>query len=282
MTDHERRPPENRDERVVTGFGEEWSRFSQGELPTEERGAMFSDYFGIFPWSTLPPGARGADIGCGSGRWAVEVAPRVGHLTCVDASGAALEVARKNLGALGNVDVRQADVGALPFAQGELDFAYSLGVLHHVPDTEAALANIAKVLKPGAVFLVYLYYAFDNRPAWFRQIWRASDGVRRVISQLPKTPRFLACEAIAGSVYWPLARTAALLDRAGVLPGSFPLSYYRDKSFYVMRTDALDRFGTQLEKRYTRADIEGMLTRAGFRDVRFSDGQPYWCAVARR
>ena len=84
---------------------------------------------------------------------------------------------------------------------------------------------------------------------------------------------------VAACVYWPLARTARALEAVGLLPRSWPLAYYRDKSFYVMRTDALDRFGTRLEQRFTRAEIESMLHTAGVADVRFSENAPYWCAV---
>jgi hypothetical protein len=87
---------------------------------------------------------------------------------------------------------------------------------------------------------------------------------------------------MAATVYYPLARGAAGLDAFGMLPRSWPLSYYRDKPFYVMRTDALDRFGTRLEQRFTRIEIERMLAAAGFVDVRFSERMPYWTAVARK
>lgn len=270
----------NRDDQVVKAFGEEWSRFSQEALADAERGAIFNDYFSDFPWAELPPDALGADIGCGSGRWAAVVAPRVGHLFCVDPSADALEVAKCNLARQGNVTFRQADVGNLPFADGELDFAYSLGVLHHVPDTEGAMANVARALKPGAPFLVYLYYAFDNRPLWFRMLWRLSDGIRRVICRFPSPLRFAVCDAIAALVYWPLARLAAMFSKLGVPLRNFPLAYYRDKSLYVMRTDALDRFGTRLEKRFHRDQIASMLEAAGFGDIRFSSRVPFWCAVA--
>jgi hypothetical protein len=46
-----------------------------------------------------------------------------------------------------------------------------------------------------------------------------------------------------------------------------------------MRTDALDRFGTPLEQRFTRAQITKMMTAAGLENIRFSDGFPFWCAV---
>lgn len=282
MNDRPSATSANKDDRVVEAFGEEWSRFDQDGLAAEERLAIFDDYFSVLPWQELPPQAIAADIGCGSGRWAIAVAPRVGRLICVDASPAALDVARRNLARWQNVDFRCADVGNLPFADGELDFAYSLGVLHHVPDTHAAIAQVARVLKPGGLLLVYLYYAFDNRPLWFRLLWRASDILRRGICRLPSTLRFAVCDLIAVAVYWPLGRLAAMLELMGARVGGLPLAYYRDKSFYVMRTDALDRFGTRLERRFRRHEIATMLEAAGFADVKFSDSEPFWCAVARK
>jgi len=71
-------------------------------------------------------------------------------------------------------------------------------------------------------------------------------------------------------------------SRWGRLPVSWPLAYYRDKSFYTMRTDALDRFGTRLEQRFTRDQISGFLSAAGFCQVEFSRHVPYWVAVARK
>src|SRR5258708_4249386 len=179
---------------------------------------MFSDYFQIFPWERLSPQAVGADIGCGSGRWSTLVTPRVGVLHCVDPSGEALAVARRNLVSFGNVRFHQAGVDALPFPDDSMDFAYSLGVLHHVPDTAAAIRSVAAKLKSGAPFLVYLYYAFYNRPYWFRLLWQASNALRRVVSRLPFPLRYVVSQVLATIVYWPLARTALLLDRLGHLP----------------------------------------------------------------
>jgi SAM-dependent methyltransferase len=269
----------NIDEATVAGFGEEWSRFDQSELPAADLDAAFAAYFALFPWAALPAGAVGMDIGCGSGRWAERVAPRVGHLIGIDASPAALAVARRNLAGLANVTLHRASVDALPVADGTLDFAYALGVLHHVPDTAAAVAACAAKLKPGAPLLLYLYYAFDQRPAWFRALWRATDLARRGIARLPPRARFLVTDAIAVGVYWPLARTAARLERLGLDVDAFPLSSYRRRSFYTMRTDALDRFGTRLERRFTRPEIAAMMRAAGLTAVRFSETAPYWCAI---
>jgi ubiquinone/menaquinone biosynthesis C-methylase UbiE len=272
----------NLDLQVTSGFGQEWSTFRQDEdhLSREQREAIFDDYFRVFPWHLLPPGGGvGLDVGCGTGRWSMLVAPRVRHLHLLDPSAQALNVAKQNLHSANNVSYHLHSVANIPLPPQSLDFAFSLGVLHHVPDTETAIAAIADTLKPNAPFLVYLYYAFDNRPAWYRLLWRTTDLARVVVSRLPHPLRLLVSQIIAATIYWPLARFARFLARRGRLPGSLPLSYYADKSFYVMRTDAYDRFCTRLEKRFRRSEVERMLTRAGFKDVVFSDRQPYWCAV---
>jgi ubiquinone/menaquinone biosynthesis C-methylase UbiE len=272
----------NVDLQVAKGFGQEWSKFRQdeGSLLPEQRQEIFDDYFRIFPWHQLPPGGGvGIDIGCGTGRWSVLVAPRVEHLHLLDASPEALAVAKQNLSLAKNVSYHAASVAEMPLPQNSLDFAYSLGVLHHVPDTPSAIEAIAGKLKPGAPFLVYLYYALDNRPGWYRALWWLSNVGRLVISRLPHPLRLVVSQTIATVIYWPLARIAGLLARVDQSPRSMPLSYYSDKSFYVMRTDAYDRFCTRLEKRFTRTEIEQMLYNAGFENIQFSNAEPFWCAV---
>lgn len=272
----------NADEQTVEGFGDEWTRYDQSELSPEERAEIFEQYFGIFPWEALPENAEGFDLGSGSGRWAQCVAPRVGILHCVDASNDALNVARKNLKNQSNCQFHNASVDAIPLDDQSMDFGYSLGVLHHVPDTLAGLKSCVAKLKPGAPFLLYLYYAFDNKPAWYRALWQASEIGRGAISHAPHGVRDAVCTALAAGIYFPLARGAKLLEKTGRNVENLPLAIYRDRSFYTMRTDARDRFGTQLEQRFTRAEIQAMMENAGLENIRFSDSVPYWCAVGTR
>jgi SAM-dependent methyltransferase len=275
-------PGSNVDESVVEGFGQEWQRFDQSSLSDAEARALFQQYFEIFPWDTLAPGATGFDAGCGSGRWARFVAPRVGLLHCVDASAEALGVARRTLAGAGNCRFHLSTIDNMPLADGTADFGYSLGVLHHIPDTEAALRACVGKLKPGAPFLLYLYYAFDNRPAWFRAVWRASEIVRRTVSRAPFRVRSAVSDMLAAAVYWPLARTARIAEGLGMDVDQIPLSAYRARSFYVMRTDALDRFGTRLEKRFSREQMSEMMRGAGLTAIRFHAGPPYWVGVGRK
>ena len=276
------RNDDNFDPATVAGFGAEWSAFDQSRLSGREYDELFDSYFAVFPFETLPPAAEGFDLGCGSGRWAARVAERVGLLHCIDPSAEALEVARGRLGRRSNVRFHLATASSIPLAESSQDFGYSLGVLHHVPDPGRALRDCVKLLKPGAPFLLYLYYALDNRPAWFRILWKATNAGRKAISRLPFALKRLTTDAIAVGIYWPAAKVAALGEALGADVGNFPLSAYRRSSLYTMRTDALDRFGTRLEHRFTRAEIELMMHEAGLIDIRFSERVPYWTAVGRR
>lgn len=249
---------ENAVKDVVEGFGDEWTRFDQSALSAEELEKMFDHYFNIFPWDKIGAGAVGFDLGCGSGRWAKLVAPLVGELHLIDPSSA-LEIAKQNLKGADNCRFHSTGVDNIPLADDSCDFGYSLGVLHHIPDTQAGLQACVDKIKPGAPFLLYLYYRFDNRPAWFRAVWRVSEVGRGFIARLPHSMRYAASQILAATVYFPLARTAKGLEKLGADVEVFPLSQYRDRSFYVMRNDALDRFGTQLEQRFTKAEMQKMM-----------------------
>lgn len=272
----------NVDRKTVEGFGYEWSHFDQSQLDEGELRELFESYFDIFPWDALPPGASGMDVGCGSGRWAKCVAPRVGTLHCIDASEQALSAARSNLEKLPNSEFHLASVDALPLADASMDFGYAMGVLHHVPDTLAGLKECVRAIKPGAPFLLYLYYNLENRPLPFRLLWRVSDLLRIVISRLPILTRHLISAVMAAGVYWPLARTARLLETLGLPVDSWPLSFYRQRSFFVMRTDAFDRFATRLEKRFSAADVRELMTEAGLERIQISPRAPFWHALGYR
>ena len=268
----------NMDAKTVASFGDEWSRYDQSSMSYSEASEIFMAYFSIFPWDMLPSNPVGFDMGCGSGRWAKFVAPKVGRLNCIDPSSA-LDIARRNLIDFKNVEYIKASVSESGIPINSQDFGYSLGVLHHVPDTESAINSCVSILKSGAPLLVYLYYAFDKRGWVYRLLWRASDLVRRIICKLPSRFKHLVTDVIAAIVYFPLARLSLLLDKVGINAASIPLFYYRNHSFYTMRTDSRDRFGTPLEQRFTKQQIKSYMERSGLIDIKFSDNAPYWCAV---
>ena len=272
----------NIDLATANSFGEEWEKFSQEDLNGIEAKRRFEEYFHIFPWNDLPDKAEGIDIGCGSGRWDKFVAPRVEKLHCVEPAEKAIKIAKKQLENFNNIEFHNSSLNDLTIPPASQDFCFSLGVLHHVPNTFDALISCVQLLKPKAPILIYLYYKFDNRSKWFKLLWKISDKIRKVIVKLPSKYKNLICEIIAFVVYLPFAKISLILNKLNIDVSSFPLSYYRNCSFYSMRTDARDRFGTPIEKRFNRSEIIEMCHKAGLENIFFSSTAPYWCFVARK
>ena len=269
----------NIDKKVVSDFGKEWQAFNHKNLDESLLDSAFDSYFYFFPFEDLSD-AVGFDMGCGSGRWAKFVAPRVGFLNCIDPSETALNQARANLLDSKNCSFECSGVDGNTLMDESQDFGYSLGVLHHIPDTFLALKACAKKLKSGAPFLLYLYYRFDNKPKSYFFLWKISDLVRKVLCRLPFLVKFSVSQIIALFIYLPIAKFAWLAEKIGIDVSNFPLTWYRNEPFYILRTDALDRFGTRLEQRFTKEEITRMLKETGFQNIKFSNREPFWTVLA--
>ena len=272
----------NLDEKVIHDFGNEWNEFSQIDLKEDELLSNFLQYFNIFPISELNNQMEGFDLGCGSGRWAKLIAPKIKKLNCIDPSKKALEVAKLNLNKFNNINYICEKISGIKLEDDSQDFGYCLGVLHHTNEVNLGLKFCNIVLKKNSPFLIYLYYNLDNRPLYYKIIWIFSNTLRIVISRLPFKFKKIITDLIAISIYFPLAKVSKLMSKLKFNVFNFPLSDYKNKSFYTMRTDALDRFGTKLEKRFSKKEIESMLNKNGFKDVKFSPNMPYWVAFCRK
>jgi SAM-dependent methyltransferase len=149
--------------RTRDSFGYEWTELypKQGhtESESEEERRVFLEYT-----RTLPSDFRGKvvlDAGCGNGRYAKFSNEWGARVVAVDISSA-VDVAAGNLAGRGTVDVVQADLFRLPFREGVFDMAYSVGVLHHTPDAAGAFRSVAKTVRPGGSFAIFVH-AQGNR-----------------------------------------------------------------------------------------------------------------------
>ena len=271
------------EKKVVDGFGKEWKRFSQRTNNTRnlskdlEQG--FRSYFKIFPWNKVTNNSVGFDLGCGSGRWATYMAPKVKKLICVDPSNDALEIAKKNLSNFNNCEFYNEAVESLSIEDNSMDFGYCLGVLHHTLNPQKGIKEATKKLKKNAPFLIYLYYALDDKPLFYKIIFKVSVPIRKIITNLPFFLKIFICDVIALLVYFPLSRFARLLNFLGIETKNFPLSHYANASIYTLRTDSLDRFGTSIEHRFTKDQIREMLENSDLHSIVFSNNAPFWCAI---
>ena len=66
------------------------------------------------------------------------------------------------------------------------------------------------------------------------------------------------------------------------MASKIPLSAYANKDFYIIRNDSLDRFGTRLEQRFTKAEIEAMMLRSGLGNIKFGENSAFWHAIGQK
>lgn len=273
---------DNFDEKTVSSFGEEWLKFNS--FTADEIRVAGDQYFDIVSDSVLNRESIVLDLGCGTGRWTKYVAEKVKFVEAVDPSEAVF-AANKLVGSIPNVRITQASVSNIPFEDNSFDFIVCLGVLHHIPDTQQALTDLCKKLKPNGHILLYLYYSLDNRGFMYKALFHSSTLLRKIISKLPKGLKKLSCDIIAVLVYIPfvlLTRLLQFMFGQKQWTKKIPLSYYADKSFNIIRNDALDRFGTPLEQRFSKTQINDMLRKAGVKEAVFSNGEPYWHVLGKK
>lgn len=277
---------ENRDDRVISHFGGEWKTFNYLD---KERLSEIQDQFDAY-LTPLPEEVKNrtdlvvGDFGAGSGRWAHFFLERAAELWLVEPGVESFAVLQERFAQEQRVHLLNQTVSHNEIPNESLDLSVSLGVLHHIPDTLEGIKAIYEKTKPGGYFLCYLYYAMENKPKVYRMLWKISNSLRTSISSLPYALRRFVCEVIALLAYYPLARLSKLVEAAGMSSRNIPLHHYRDMTFYVMRNDAYDRFGTSLEQRFTKLEISEFISKSGFdiSTLRFSDQEPFWTFSVRK
>ena len=137
----------NIDRKTIKDFGDEWDHFDQ-KNNNQELKKIFNNYFEIFPFEKLSKNFIGFDAGCGSGRWAQFLLPKIKHLYCIEPSIKAINIAKKNLFNYKNCTFSNQTINEF-FVNTDIkfDFGYCLGVLHHIPDTNNALKVMTSKLQ---------------------------------------------------------------------------------------------------------------------------------------
>lgn len=267
---------------TVDSFGDEWQAFHGFE--EKEIQKLGDEYFDIITSEMINPSTTVLEVGCGSGRFLKYVSDKAGFIVGVDPSHA-IFAADNLLGKNDKVVLVKASANDLPFEDNSFDFVYSIGVLHHIPDTLKAMQACVNKVKKGGYFFTYLYYNLDNRGLMFRSLFNLSTILRKGISKLPGRPKRLVCDILAVGLYMPFITFSRVLKAVGVkenIRKKIPLYGYENKSFYIVRNDSLDRFGTPLEQRFTKQQIQQMMEKAGLEEITFSNNIPYWHVVGRK
>ena len=243
--------------RTRESFGYQWTEFSAMVIDFKRN---FLHY--IYPVdASFFPGKLGLDAGCGFGRHIYNAATFGADMIGVDISEA-IESTRANTQHLPNVHLVQANLYALPFRQGIFDFAYCIGVLHHLPDPEAGFRALVSVVKPQGAVFIWVYS--KARPVLNAML----EGARSITTRLPphiqKAVAWIGAAIDWGVFIWPYRR---LLSFPGVGPlvervGPQRLRVYSRYPFQVVWADWFDRLAAPIRFYYDDRDLGGWLDRA--------------------
>lgn len=146
--------------------------FLQVERDRYSQQAWMHDYF---RYSTFA-GKKVLEIGVGQGTDLMQFAKGGAECHGVDITDNHLTLTKKNFELQQReVDLRKADATQLPFPDGYFDCVYSFGVMHHIPEIEKVIAEVYRVLRPGGVLMIALYYKWSA----FHIFWKLfAHGLR--------------------------------------------------------------------------------------------------------
>ena len=276
----------NIDSKVISDFGDEWALYNyESKDHSKELKLQFELYSKIVNFEEFDPSqSTAADFGAGTGRWAEHIIEYFSKIWLVEPSSGAYDVLQKKFGKVQKVFIENSTIAESGIPNNSLDFAMSLGVLHHISDTQQAFKDINCKLKHAGVFLGYLYYSLENKPLLYRMAFSIADYSRQRISYLPFSVKRKISSLIALLIYYPLAKLSKILSLLNINIANVPLHHYAELSFYIMRNDALDRFGTKLEKRFNKNEITNLLIESGFdpKSIEFSELEPFWTFTAQK
>ena len=163
----------------------------------------------LFPYDEFV-GKRVLEIGCGMGAMASLWAKRGATVTAVDLAPFSIEITRRRFSLFGlNGHIEQADARSLPFAEGEFDYVYSWGVLHHSPNLAQSLREMMRVLKPGGKFGLMLYHRHSLFYLW-RIVYREGFVHREAdfLDPVALASRYTdATEAEGNPHTWPVTKS---------------------------------------------------------------------------
>ncbi|MDX6748544.1 methyltransferase domain-containing protein [Geminicoccaceae bacterium 1502E] len=142
-------------------------------------------------WLAAPPGLAWLDVGCGTGALSGAVARSCapGRLAGIDPSAGFLALAREQVP---TAELHEGDAQALPFPDASFDRAVSGLVLNFVPDPARAVAEMARVLRPGGEAALYVW-DYAGRMELMRRFWDAAAALDPAASALDEGRRSPIC-----------------------------------------------------------------------------------------
>jgi SAM-dependent methyltransferase len=258
--------------RTIRDFGKQWQRYqdTSGFFGSME---LFSDI--LFPF--LKPedirGCRVAEIGSGSGR-IVNMLLRAGarNVLATDPSDA-FEILCNNIEQPEKVTCLKIAGDQLP-GDGDLDYVFSIGVLHHIPDPKPVVKAAFRALRPGGKFLVWLYGKEGNR-----LYLSLVHPVRFITKHLPHW----GLAALVWMLYGPIVIYTRLCHRLPLPLRGYLLNIFEKMAPDKRRLIIYDQLNPACARYYTKSEAERLLVDAKFQNVQIHHRHGYsWTLVGTK
>ena len=243
--------------RTAEAFGYSWTHYPTSNPYTEEQWRDWIEPLGPADFD----GKRVLDAGCGLAGFAeYSLEWGAGDVVGVDLSDA-IDAAAERLGE--RVMLIQADLYRLPLRHGSFDLAYTIGVLHHLPEPEQGFREVAKMVRPGGVVFAWVYGRENN--GW---LVYGFDPLRKYLfSRLPRGFLKWAIALPATAALLPLVKAAKRLER---MPYRDYLVWLGMRDFGFVHGVVFDQLVAPTTHYFRRAEFERWFHDAGLVDVQLS------------
>ncbi len=257
---------------TIRDFGSQWLRYrdNEGYYGSPE---LFDDIVSPLLRSEELKDCRVAEIGSGTGRIVnMLLATGVGHVIAVEPSDA-YDVLCANIPQPEKVTCLKIKGEELP-PYGDLDYLFSVGVLHHVEDPGPIVKAVLRALRPGGRFFVWLYGKEGNR---------LYLGVIKPLRTLTKHMPHSVLAALVETVYWLSVVYLKLCRRFPLPMHKYLLSVFEKMSSAKRRLIIYDQLNPSYAKYYTRSEAEKLLMDGGFVNLRFHHRHGYsWTVIGTK
>lgn len=260
-------------ERTISDFGRQWTRYrtNDGYYASLD---LLVDICGPLLRVESLRGTRVGEIGSGTGRIvSMLIAAGAAHVIAVEPSDAIAVLKQNTVAWAERIDYVHGAGEALP-AGADLDYVFSIGVLHHIDDPRPVVRAAFRALRPGGRILVWLY-GHEGNEAYLRFVL----PLRRVTVGLPH-PLLVAISHLLNCALYPyvaLCRFLPLPLRGYMreVIGKFSWS----KRYLVI----YDQLNPTVARYYRKAEAEALLADAGFKDIRLHHRHGYsWTVIGTK
>lgn len=245
----------------LSSFGLQWNKYEVAH--DDEDRATFTAKTGM-KLDELN-GLKILDAGCGGGRYC-KVAAEAGGIVFGADHTTAVEKAQLLNAHLEHVNLVQADLKHLPFEPESFDFVFSIGVMHHDKDTRAVFDAVARMVKPGGKYSVWLY----RRNQWWQE-W-INSGLRKITTRM--TPEKLEPWCRLGAWLGGLPVINKILNKV--------INFSNHPNWENRVCDTFDWFAPAYQYHHTTAELKSWFEQAGFENLKVlppeKKGRFYlWC-----